>query len=498
MTNEENLEEELVEIEQPDDAPPGTKPEEQLQAIIDAAKTTRMTPEDEARAVELLKQTIPGGPKAITATLDAILALPWSSGVKAVTEAWPETKPAGRARLLAGLGKIDGDVSRRIRLSLARGLHAQDPAAALKLITSVCEAMGGALGGSSTKDRQIFANVMLGKARPWIMNISMTEMKPADAQKLITPSLESCAQAPIFTQIWVLRWICDSDKFDTLPPEHIESIGKSINRWQGRWHKELRKIIPKLPDSLEAALSTGPARQPAPLPVQEPAPAPAPTYESDQAEPAATGEEGQEELPLDDEDDEDADDLENEAQPAEPRPAPAQRPQRDQQQQRGGRDRDRDRDRGPFDLTRSLRDIEGYVARLRSELTQAQAAARRGDRGDRGDRGRGRSQGPAASSEELEELRRFNGQLEEQNQELRHRIEELTSDHEDRAATLELGDSLQQFKHFLGLKLKEDYADYSAISREALNEVVRRHAHEILGRIFAVLQAEGVRFDQEE
>ena len=183
MTNEENLEEELTETEQPDDATPGSKSEEQLQAIIDGAKTTRMTPEDEARAVDLLKQTITGGPKALPATLEAILTLPWSAGVKAVSEAWPETKPAGRARLLAALGKTDGDVSRRIRLSLARGLHAQDPAAALKLITSVCEAMGGALGGSSTKDRQIFANVMLGKARPWIMNISMTEMKPADAQK---------------------------------------------------------------------------------------------------------------------------------------------------------------------------------------------------------------------------------------------------------------------------------------------------------------------------
>jgi cell division septum initiation protein DivIVA len=103
-----------------------------------------------------------------------------------------------------------------------------------------------------------------------------------------------------------------------------------------------------------------------------------------------------------------------------------------------------------------------------------------------------------ASAEELDDLRRHNQQLEEQNEELRRRIEELTADHEDRAATLEISDSLQQFKTFLGLKLKEDFADYTAISRESLNEVVRRHAHEILGRIFSVLQSEGVRFDREE
>ncbi len=100
--------------------------------------------------------------------------------------------------------------------------------------------------------------------------------------------------------------------------------------------------------------------------------------------------------------------------------------------------------------------------------------------------------------DEIEEMRRYNQQLEEQNKELMHRIEELTSDHEDRAATLEINDTLEQFKTFLGIKLKEDFADYSAISRESLNEVVRRHAHEILGRVFSVLQGEGVRFDRQD
>ena len=501
-----------LQSEQSEETGSGTKPEEQLQAIIDIGKTGRLSPADEDRAVELLKQTIAGGPKALAATLDAILSLPWSAGVKAVADAWPETKPAGRARLVAALAKADSDASRRIRLSLARGLHAQDPATALKLISSVCEAMGGAVGGSSTKDRQIFANVMLGKARPWLMNIAMSEMKPAEAQKLITPALESCAQAPIFTQIWVLRWICDANQFDTLPPEHIDSIGKSINRWQARWHKELRKIIPKLPESLEAALSSGPGR-PAAQPV-------AAVTESGDA-PAGIQDERDEEDEEDDEDDEDDDD-ERDEEPGEgsstgeegQQPAPPERqPVRAREsQQRGGRDRgdrgdrrdrgdrgdrsDRGQQGGPFDLNRSLREIESYVVRLRSELAQAQVAARRREPSQ--ERNRGRSQAAPGSIEEMEELKRFNHQLEEQNHELRHRIEELTADHEDRAATLDINDSLEQFKRFLGLKLKEDFADYTAISRESLNEVVRRHAHEILGRIFAVLQGEGVRFDRDE
>src|ERR1700728_3719569 len=135
MTTEENPEDQS-QIEEADDQSTGTKPEDQLQAILEEAKSARISPADEDRAVELLKQTITGGPKALPASVDAILSLPWSVGVKAVTEAWPETKPAGRARLLAGRAKPAPDVSRRIRLSLARGLHAQDPAAALKLIVS--------------------------------------------------------------------------------------------------------------------------------------------------------------------------------------------------------------------------------------------------------------------------------------------------------------------------------------------------------------------------
>jgi len=475
MTTEENPEDQS-QTEQIDDQSSASRPEDQLQAIIEAAKTTRLSPADEDQAVELLKQTIAGGPKALPASVDAILSLPWSASVKAVAEAWPEVKPAGRTRLLAGLAKADSDASRRIRLSLARGLHAQDPAGALKLISGVCEAMGGDQGGSSTKDRQIFANVMLGKARPWLMNISMAEMKPADAQKLITPALESCHQAPIFTQIWVLRWICDADKFDTLPPEHIESIGKSINRWQPRWHKELRKIIPKLPDSLEAALANSSGRPSAPLdsilaqPNGEGSSAPSPDAE-------AAADEGPMEASAE------------ESRP--PAPQPARAPEAPH---RSSRDRSQS-GQGSFDLTRSLREIESYVVRLRSELQQAQVASRR--REPAPDRHRGRAPQAGASTEEMDELRRHNQQIEDQNQELRHRIEELTSDHEDRAATLEINDSLEQFKTFLGLKLKEDFADYTAISREALNEVVRRHAHEILGRIFSILQAEGVRFDRE-
>ena len=479
---------------EPTDASADLKPEDQLLALVNAGKSARLSPADEEHAIQLLKQTVVAGPKALPATLEAILALPWSVGVKAVTEAWPNTKPAGRTRLLNGLAKLDSDISRRIRLSLARGLHAQDPASTLKLLLGVCEAMGGTEGGSSAKDRQIFANVMLGKARPWIMNIPMAEMKPAEAHKLITPALEACSQSPVFTQIWVLRWICDAGKFDTLPAEHVEAICKSLSRWQPRWKKELRKIIPKLPEPIEQLLGDTPAPAPAHAPTSahapSSAPAPAPVFdESDATAPLqAFLASDPTRAPAQPEPNEPSSSSESgpsgEGHPAEPR-APAH--SRQPEVQHRGRPQS-----GPFDLTRSLREIESYVVRLRSELQQAQVASRRREP----ERHRTRVQ-PSGSPEELDELRRHNQQLEEQNEDLRRRIEELASDHEDRAATLEINDTLEQFKSYLGLRLKEDFADYNAISRESLNEVVRRHAFEILGRIFSLLQSEGVRFDRE-
>jgi len=456
MTTEESPEPEpQIEPIEPEEESTDSKPEAQLQAIVEEAKASRLAPADEEQAVQLLKQTVAGGPKALPATLEALVSLPWNASVKAVTEAWPETKPAGRTRLITGLAKMDSDASRRIRLSLARGLHAQDDASAVKLLTSVCDAMGGAKGGSTTKDRQIFANVMLGKAKPWLMNVSMAGMETAEVLALITPVLESCDQAPVFTQIWVLRWIIDAEKFDALPPEHIEAIGKSINRWQARWRKEFRKIIPKLPDSLEAAL--GP---------HAPAAAPA-----EPAEAEAEPEEAEEEP------------SEPEAEAPEPERPQRQRPVRER---RGAS--------GAFDLGRSLREIEAYVARLRSELQQVQTAARRREPGERR---RGGDQ-QAAASGDVEELRRHIEQLEQQNEELRQRFEELASDHEDRAATIEIGDAVEQFKTLVALKLKQEYADYAAISRESPSEVVRRHAQEILGRVFSVLEAEGVKFPKEE
>ena len=370
MTTEENPEAE-IQAGQPDDQSPDLKPEEQLQAIIEAAKSSRIAPADEDRAVQLLKQTVAGGPKALPATLDALLSLSWSVGGQSCHRGMARDKACRTHPPPERPCEARHRRSRRVRLSLARGLHAQDAASALKLIVSVCEAMGGAQGGSSTKDRQIFANVMLGKARPWLMNIAMAEMKPVEAHKIITPALESCQQAPIFTQIWVLRWICDAGKFDTLPPEHIESIGKLINRWQPRWRKELRKIIPKLPESLEDALADSNGRSPETAPTPTPPDASSQSDQSDQSdrsdlstEPAAPANEPRPPAP----------------QPSRP-PEPPHRPSRDRQPS------------GPFDLNRSLREIEGYVARLRSELQQAQQAARR--REPAPDRHRGRR--PAGS-----------------------------------------------------------------------------------------------------
>src|SRR5207249_4531015 len=93
-----------------------------------------------------------------------------------------------------------------------------------------------------------------------------------------------------------------------------------------------------------------------------------------------------------------------------------------------------------------------------------------------------------------ESLRRHNVQLQETVEDLRRQLEELASDHEDRASVLDGSDELQQFKTLLGVKLGQDFSDFETLRDEPATEVVRRHLRDLLDHIFKVLNAEGVEF----
>ena len=103
-----------------------------------------------------------------------------------------------------------------------------------------------------------------------------------------------------------------------------------------------------------------------------------------------------------------------------------------------------------------------------------------------------------------DELNRLNQQLELRNAELKARIDELTLDSEERAASRGLitdsqaPDPNTQLQILLGWKLKDDFDDYLALQQESRDLVVQQHYKTLLGHVFEVLQAEGIQFEKSE
>jgi hypothetical protein len=138
---------------------------------------------------------------------------------------------------------------------------------------------------------------------------------------------------------------------------------------------------------------------------------------------------------------------------------------------------------------------------LRNELHTAQKQLRQREEDPRRGR-RAEKSLPQPNPGEFsnDELNRLNQQLELRNAELKSRIDELTLDSEERAASrglitdTEPPDPNTQLQTLLGWKLKDDYDDFLALQQEARDLVVQQHYKMLLTHVFEVLQAEGIQF----
>lgn len=448
-----------------------SNPGEQLSALAEAAKKARLSPADEEKAKQLLKQWLTTARAGTPGSIETMLGLPWSIGVKAVAEVWPELKVTARRQFLALLAEQTSDTGKRLRLSLARGILDQDPKIAAKLAVAVCAEMQAAENGFSSKDRQVFANVLIGKGKPWLLHLPIADWKPAEANVLIQCAVVAGLQSSPFTQLSIVRWIAEAGRLAKLPAESVEVIAHAVKRWQPKWQKELKEAVADLPGPIVEALAQPASPPPQPVrPVQAPTPAPRPVEPKRASAPAPK---------------------------PEPRPSRERQPQMSSQQPRvsqppGPRQRETTPSAASsFDLTRTLRDIESHVGRLRAELHQAQTALKRREEGTNRNRAAARPE-EVLTTEDVDALRRHNVQLQETVADLRQQLEDLAGDHEDRAASLQEGDELRQFKALLGIKLQTEYTEFKALRRESPTEVVRKHFRDLLDQIFEVLQAEGV------
>lgn len=541
---QESEEEARPEEEAPQETPAeGTLSEASRDALAELAtqaQTTRLSPADEERAISLLKEALMDGRAGVVRAIDALQKLPWVIGVNAVTTVWPELKPVFRSQMLAGLVRASNDAARRMRLSLARGLFKQDVPIALKIVVGAAKEMRDRETGTmQPKHAQIFANVLIGRAKPWIAQLPLAEVKPNDADILVHCALLSAfslPHAPI-TQMGIIKWAAEAGRLSKLHPIVIEAAQKSLGRWSGKWQNALRKEVTDLPEGFTAVLKAHTkeaGQQPAPegaesAATEEEIPQPAGPVEPDaETEAAEVVPEGR--APAEEPDAEPAEAPKAEAEPAEeqgeaPGEQPKQRPvyesktvprkpqqgqpgqqqqqqqQPPQQQQQGGKGGPTLKDAGVPEL---LRQLESQFQHLRSELHSTQSKLRQRDEELRRAQKRTveRAAAPIIEGEPTpEELARLNRQLEARNQELQARIEELLADSEARAVSVgavsgePVNDPNAQLRTLLGLKIQEDYEDFLALEKESPDIVVQQHYRTVLRHVFEVLTQEGVQFE---
>lgn len=502
-----------------------------LEVLAERAGTGRLNPTEEGTAAKLLTKCLLGGRTDVAQAVAMTPLLPWIVSVQAATQAWPEMKPSFRAQFLAGLARTQGESAARIRLSLARGLYKVDQVAARKLILLTLKLLRNKQTGLlEGKGAAMFANVLIGRGKAWVLQIPLQEMKPAEADLLVFSALHGAfhaPQAPV-AQLGILRWASVSERLTRLPEALEQLISKNVARWSAKWQSTLRKEITNLPESLAEQLK-GHSKKDRNKTAEDGPPA----DEDGTADSGADAEANEHGPDLQtseteeshrnpserDESEDDGDDEQDVKDEEESDPEDTQRSSRTKQRpiyvsktvpnsqashSQGGQNHSghlsrRSGSPSHFNLQETLRQIDGYVAGLRNELLSVQKQLRQREddprRGRRSDR-----TAPAVTPGDLsaEELLRLNQQLETRNAELKARIEELTTDSEERAASsgltadTEPPDSGTQLRMLLGFKLKDDYEDFLALQQEARDLVVQQHYKTVLEHVFEVLETEGV------
>ena len=496
----------------PADAEPvaanGAAPADELTQLAEASQRARLAPADEERMTALLKESLLAGRAGVARAVDALPKVPWIVGVRAIEQVWPELTAGFRTQLLAGLGKDETDAARRMRLSVARALFKVDAPVTLKVAVAVAKEMRDKDSGAlAPKHAQIFSNVFIGRAKPWVAQLALAELKPAEADVLVHCAVMSVFTIPHppVTQLGVLKWAAENGLLGKLHPEALEAVKKGVARWSGRWQGALRKEVAELPEEIAASL--------------KPAGAEASAGEGTRAnDETDAGEVSAERAERNDDDEDDREDGEpsDETTPPpkkvrpvyEPRPQKPQEAQEPRQEREGRRERPVYEPRNPgsssgsggarFDLVSSLRQIEQHVQGLRTELAAAKARPRE-ERVRRPEKLGAIIEGAPTP----DELARLNLQLEARNAELQTQIAELTQHSEDLAqstgamAGAPVTDPDAQLRTLLALKLQEDFADFLALEKESNDLVVQQHYKGLIRHVFEVLQQLGVPLKEE-
>ncbi len=518
--------------EQPAPVQDSGDPKADLAALAQNGNTNRLSPADEDRATRLMHACLLEGGDGIAAALAAMPQLPWILGVRAIESAWQQLAPEARATVLDGLAQMDTDNGYRLRLSMARSLARVELSEAVKVAAATCRSMWNAETGSLKPEHsKLIGNVFIGRGKPWALQLQLADLPPEDANAILSAvvfSTFNVNNAPI-TQLSVLRY--GGSRIAALHENLIGMIARAVGRWSGKWQSALKKEVADLPEAILSVLKSDSAPEPRQRTADEPRAAAAEEPETalpaelqeklrvaaESEDPAAVEAVNQEiaawreaekiarlealDEEEDDEDDEDEDKDEDE--PAAEEGGGRRRRGRNERKERPTyipRDQERgERGQPGFNFSATLKQLESYVAGLRSDLTTSQNRLRRAE--TEGTKAR-REDRPVLSHEEAnlspDELKRLVIQLEGRVAELQSRVEELTSDSEVRALAMSAGtsdaapDAVTQLRTLLALKLQEDYADFLTLQKESPDAIVQQHYRGLINHVFEILRAEKI------
>jgi len=520
-----------AQAETPDAQPAGDEKAE-LAALAQTGNTNRLSPADEDRATRLIRN-LPARRRRRTrrrARRDAATAVdPRRSRHRKCVQ---ELSADARAAVLDGLTKMDTDNGYRLRLSMARSLARMDLGEAAKVAAATCRSMWDTQNGSLKPEHsKLIGNVFIGRGKPWVLQLQLADLPAEDANAVLSAvvfSTFNVNNAPI-TQLSVLRYA--GSRLAALHENLIGMVARAVGRWSGKWQSALRKEVADLPEAILSALQAGRAAESRAESAPESrgaaeeteAPVPAELQEklrlaAESGEPAAVEAVNQEiaawretekiarleALDADEDGEDDEDDEEDEedgvhaADTSDEGGGRRRRGRNDRKERPAYVSRDQERGQAGFSFSATLKQLESYVAGLRTDLAAAQSRLRRAE----SEGGKARADRPVLSHEEAnlspDELRRLVIQLEGRVEELKGRVEELTSDSEARALAMAAGttDAATRRRdpapHAPRAEIAGRLRRLSHAPKESPDAIVQQHYRGLISHVFEILRGEQV------
>jgi hypothetical protein len=417
---------------------------DELRVIIENSRNGRLSPADEQKGATLFKELVTSGGKPLSSALDLLGDLPWFVPVNGALEAWPQMTPAKQRSFLSALKPLESEASRRMRLSIARGLHKLDPTSALKLIVTTLQSLRKE-NGLEPKDRQIFYSVLIGKNKPWLLQLDLKTLKPAEAELVALTAIECAAGANPPAAVAVIQWAKPYQPLNTIPEPLQQELAKIFRKWSSRWQKQLPEedLPPILKETLQAKFASPVDELPQSPAIQSTRQEPVqPSHQHNRrsqqrpqgrSQPAGHGDNRPER---------------SHRQRLEKPPIQHQKPQKTN-----------------FDLSELLKQVQSQFNDLREELDIARSHLRQSNQSSR--------QVDAHTidaSQGLGALREENARLTETVSSLREALSDLASENFDQAVSRRadsgepVTDPVEQYKSFLTLKVREQIVNFHTLN----------------------------------